>query len=105
MKQFALSIASTLLTIAYPISLSAFAQSNIQGGRTCKVSDPTGTPLNVRLRPKGKIIGKIKNGKNVYMQSVERDATGKPWVLIAVKERGQIVELGYVVREFIGCFN
>jgi hypothetical protein len=105
MKKFALSIAGSLLIIAAPTSFSALAQSDIQGGKTCRVSDPTGTLLNVRSSPNGQIVGKIKNGKNVYIQSVERDAKGKPWVLIAVKERGKLRELGFVLREFIGCFE
>jgi hypothetical protein len=105
MKKFALSIVGALLVVAYSTAFSAFAQSDIQGGKTCRVSDPTGTLLNVRSSPNGRIVGKIKNGRNVYIQSVERDAKGKPWVLIAVKERGQLKELGFVLREFIGCFE
>jgi hypothetical protein len=105
MKKFALSIVGALLVVAYPTAFSALAQSDIQGGKTCRVSDPTGTLLNVRSSPNGRIVGKIKNGRNVYIQSVERDAKGKPWVLIAVKEQGQNRVLGFVLREFIGCFE
>lgn len=105
MKKFALSIVSALLVVADPASYSALAQSDIQGGKTCRVSDPTGTLLNVRSSPNGRIVGKIKNGRNVYIQSVERDLKGKPWVLISVKERGEFRTLGFVLREFIGCFD
>jgi hypothetical protein len=105
MKKFALSIVGALLIVAYPTSFSALAQSSIQGSKTCRVSDPTGTLLNIRSTPNGRIVGKIKNGRNVYIQSVERDLKGKPWVLISVKERGQFRTLGFVLREFIGCFE
>jgi hypothetical protein len=105
MKKFALSIVGALLVVTYPTSFSALAQPSIQGGKTCRVSDPTGTLLNIRSSPNGRIIGKIQNGRNVYIQSVERDLKGKPWVLIAVKERGRFRTLGFVLREFIGCFE
>ena len=31
-------------------------------GDRCKVTDPTGTPLNVRDGPNGKVIGTLANG-------------------------------------------
>jgi hypothetical protein len=70
----------TLLTILslpigiYPGSLSsAQAQGDdIQSGKTCRVTDPTGTPLNARLRPNGKVVNRIKNGRNVYVHMFNR---------------------------------
>ena len=32
---------------------------------TCVIADPTGTPLNIRTSPNGKIVGKIANGERV----------------------------------------
>ena len=36
--------------------------ANAAIGDRCKVTDPTGTPLNVRSAPNGKIIGTLANG-------------------------------------------
>jgi hypothetical protein len=104
MKKLALLLIGSILIDIYPGSFSVLAQ-DIQAGKTCRVSDPTGTLLNVRSSPNGRIIGRIKNGRNVYIQSVDRDPKGKPWVLIAVKERGKLQEIGYVLREFVGCYD
>jgi hypothetical protein len=99
-----LTLLSVLISV-YPGSLSAQAQGNdIQAGKTCRVTDPTGTPLNARLRPNGKIINRLKNGRNVYVQSFASDDEGKPWVLVAIKNQGNYKILGYVLREFISCY-
>src|SRR5690348_10516434 len=37
----------------------------IQRSQTCIVDDPTGTPLNVRERPHGSIVGALRNGTPV----------------------------------------
>ncbi len=105
MNKIALLLTGATFINFYPASLPVFAQENIQAGKTCKVSDPTGTLLNVRSSPNGRIVGRIKNGRNVYVQSVERDLKGKPWVLIAIEERGKLQQIGYVLREFIGCYE
>lgn len=80
------------------------AQGNIQAGKVCRVTDPTGTPLNARLRPNGKVINRIRNGRSVYIQSVASDDEGKPWVLVAIKNQGNYKMLGYVLREFVSCY-
>lgn len=103
MKKLALLTLLSLLISIYPGS-SAQAQSDIQAGRTCRVTDPTGTPLNARLRPNGKIINRLNNGRSVYIQSFASDNEGKPWVLVAVKSQGNYKMLGYVLREFISCY-
>jgi hypothetical protein len=99
-----LTILSLLIGI-YPGSLSAQAQGDdIQSGKTCRVTDPTGTPLNARLRPNGKVVNRIKNGRSVYIQSIDRDDEGKPWALVAIKNQGNYKVMGYVLREFISCY-
>jgi len=45
----------------------------------CKVTDPTGTPLNVRESPNGKIIGTLPNGSTVAIVAEKNAANGKPW--------------------------
>lgn len=74
-------------------STSAFAE-------TCKVTDPTGTPLNVRATPNGKIVSKIKNGTTVSIDDYAFDKKGRPWVYIFDKTG----ERGWVYREFVSCY-
>jgi hypothetical protein len=96
----------TILTIATIFVNSCFSltsQAQEVSGRTCHVADPTGTPLNARLQPNGKIVNRIKNGKTVYAQSISADAEGKPWVLVASKNQGKYKILGYVLKQFVIC--
>ena len=98
-----IAILATLINIK-PGILPAQAQGNIQAGKVCRVTDPTGTPLNARLRPNGKVINRIRNGRSVYVQSFASDDEGKPWVLVAIKNQGDYKILGYVLREFVSCY-
>jgi hypothetical protein len=94
---------ATIISI-YPGLQSAQAERDeSQAGKTCRVTDPTGTPLNARLQPNGKVVNRIRNGRTVYAQSIARDDEGKPWVLVAIKDRGNYKILGYVLREFVSC--
>jgi hypothetical protein len=65
----------------------------------CMVTDPTGTPLNVR-RYDGKIIGNLRNGEIVKVLKTGADAKGKPWAYVAYQTNGE----GWVYREFISCY-
>jgi uncharacterized protein YgiM (DUF1202 family) len=70
----------------------------------CLVNDPTGTPLNVRSAPNGRITGKLRNGSVVQIENYTVDAvSGREWARISVKRKGKYVILGYVFREFITC--
>lgn len=104
MKKLALVTLLALIVGIYPSTQSTSAQDDIQAGKTCTVTDPTGTPLNARLRPNGKVLNRIRNGRSVYIQSFARDSEGKPWVLVAIRDRGNYKILGYVLREFISCY-
>ena len=90
---------ATILAVAILISAGigdACAQSR------CRVMDPTGTSLNLRTGPNGRIIGTLPNGALVSVIDRTTDANGKPWVYIASLETGR--PLGWVFREFIACF-
>ncbi len=80
------------------------AQAQDISGKACRVTDPTGTPLNARLQPNGKIVNRLKNGRTVYAQSISTDNEGKPWVLVAIKSQGNYKIMGYVLREFVSCY-
>lgn len=72
------------------------------GGSRCIVSDPTGTPLNLRERPQGRIIGSLRNGTYVRLVDISYDGLGRPWGFIIGWDSGR--PLGWVFREFISCY-
>jgi len=63
----------------------------------CIVNDPTGTPLNVRASPRGKILDTVSNGTNVVI--VER--RGK-WTAIVIPVVDHI-KGGWVFHQFLQC--
>jgi hypothetical protein len=85
---------------AASLALAALAPGgSAMAAERCKVTDPTGTPLNVR-RADGKIIGVLHNGEIVRILSTGADAKGKPWAYVAYETNGE----GWVYREFISCY-
>ena len=54
-----------------------------QAEKVCKVTDPTGTPLNIRDQPKGRVVSSLKNGIEVYIQEIVRDAQGRSWARVS----------------------
>lgn len=65
----------------------------------CTVNDPTGTPLNVRSRPNGPILGALHNGTPVLLWKLVyvRD---KPWAKITTEGPGKS---GWVFRRYLSC--
>lgn len=68
----------------------------------CRVMDPTGTPLNARIAPNGRIVRTLNNGLLVAVVDTRDDANGRPWAFIVLTDDGK--PLGWVFREFIACF-
>lgn len=68
----------------------------------CRITDPTGTPLNVRQGPQGRIIGTIRNGANVRIAATARDHKGQQWAQIVDGESGRTI--GWVVRAYMSCY-
>lgn len=93
MKKYKILLPTVLLSLLF--ATPAYAQ-------TCKVTDPTGTPLNVRAAVAGKIIGKLANGKVVYITESRYDDKGRPWVLIFDAKTDNYI--GWVFREFVSCY-
>jgi len=52
----------------------SFAQTS------CRIMDPTGTPLNVRTARNGHVAGTLSNGTLVSVLDHASDRGGKPWV-------------------------
>lgn len=85
---------ATALTLTAILPVSAFAE-------TCKVADPSGTPLKYRSAPYGKIIGSLKNGTSVYINGEKYDDNGKLWVRAFSSKTNKF--LGWVYYDYLSC--
>ena len=92
--------ASLLLTLATVLSVQPVQAENV-----CKVTDPTGTPLNVRDQPGGRVINSLRSGREVYIEDIAYDDRGRPWAKISGYYNGQYRVWGWVIREFISCYD
>ena len=70
-----------------------------QDRNSCVVADPTGTPLNIRTSPNGKIVGKIANGERIRI-SDQTTENGKEWAYIS---NAASRPMGWVFRKFLVC--
>jgi hypothetical protein len=66
----------------------------------CLVSDPTGTPLNIRDVPNGRILSALENRTQVNIEDLRSDVRGRSWAKISDSSHKI---LGWVFREFITC--
>jgi hypothetical protein len=69
---------------------------------TCRVADPTGTPLNVRQGPQGRIIGTLRNGTVVRISATARDHKNQVWARIVDGEGRRTI--GWVLRAYMNCY-
>ena len=95
MRKLLLAAVTTLTSLA-AVAPAAAAED------LCRVMDPTGTPLNVRVAPNRQIVGALPNGLLVAVVDTRDDANGKPWAFIVRASDGH--PFGWVFREFIACF-
>lgn len=83
----------TVLALA---STSAFAE-------TCRVTDPTGTPLISVPRPMAKSLAKPKTVQLIYYTDYQNDKKkGCPWVLSFNTKGNKYI--GWVYREFVSYY-
>jgi hypothetical protein len=94
----------SLLCIVFLAAALAFAGAQKANAQRCEITDPTGTPLNVRSAPNGRIVGQIRNGAIVHIVDNATDRKGRAWARIETERRRRFVVLGWVFREFISCF-
>lgn len=71
----------------------------------CKVMDPTGSPLNIRQSPNGKVVNKLKNGREVYITNLSYDNKNRPWAYIEGYYKGDYRYWGWAYREFLSCYE
>jgi len=99
----------TLLTAA-AIALSVTAAN---AAYTCKVTDPTGTPLNVRSEPNGsgKVVRTLKNGTEVIVGPSTEDGRWTQIIIPLPVTKGQKPKLdadglpifdGWVFTDYLG---
>ncbi|WP_219725440.1 SH3 domain-containing protein, partial [Fischerella thermalis] len=86
------------VVVAIATMLTSFP---VKAQTVCKVTDPTGTPLNVRKSPNGQIIGTIENNTEVDIYEIVRDEKNRPWAKVGFEGR----VWGWVFREFISCYQ
>jgi hypothetical protein len=69
----------------------------------CRVADPTGTPLNIRLQPNGEIVATARNGDMilVFRGDEKRDNDGRIWLSVALMTSA--VPDGYVIGSYVRC--
>lgn len=96
-------------SLASTFSLSDFVLiigiSAAHAKRVCKVTNPTGTPLNIRDKPNGKIINKLRNERDVYITDVTYDHKDRPWVFLEGYYQGEYRQWGWAIREFVSCYE
>jgi Bacterial SH3 domain len=78
--------------------LAVLSSPSIAGDGPCMVTDPTGTPLNVRSRPNGQILGALHNDTQVVIMS-SAVVGGKRWVRILPEAGKQ----GWVFGDYVSC--
>ena len=94
----------TIFCFLFLVGVLAFAGVQEAHAQRCKITDPTGTPLNVRASPNGRILRKIANGTIVYIEDTTTDSKGHAWAQISIPVRNGRRTLGWVFREFISCY-
>ena len=82
----------------------ALAAAQDQAAGRCAVTDPTGTPLNLRAAPNGRILATLSNRQTVQFLDQVYDDRGRPWALVRMAGGGGTGVRGYVYREFVSCY-
>lgn len=93
------------IRVFFSVVILIVAGVQVAKAEQCKVTDPTGTPLNVRASPNGKILQTVKNGTIVYEEQTAFDSKNRAWVQISRSTRNGRKILGWVFREFISCYS
>jgi hypothetical protein len=88
-----------ILSLGIVIGLSDVAKSE----QVCKVADPTGTPLNVRETPNGRVINALRQNREVSIIQIDFDNKAQSWALVGGYYQGKYRVWGWVFREFINC--
>ena len=69
--------------------------------RRCVVADPTGSPLNVRHKPNGQVMGTLRNGTIVFLGAPYVDQRKRVWV--EIKSSSDAPPQGWVFLSYLAC--
>jgi hypothetical protein len=86
------------LAVATAVIALGLATESNAALKTCFVADPTGTPLNVRSRPNGNILGALHNDTPVILTELTA-ANGRIWVKVVPNEG----KVGWVFFDYLDC--
>jgi len=96
------SISPIILAFSLACLASLSVGQTARAERVCEVTDPTGTPLNVREYPNGTVINALRNGREVYIHDTSNDGR---WVRVGGYYNGSYRMWGWVFREYISCYD
>lgn len=92
----------TVARLGLVLAATAGGFAGAEAQTRCRIMDPTGTPLNIRETPGGRVVGQLPNGMLVNRAETVRDGRGRAWVFLHSRETGD--PIGWVYREFVACF-
>lgn len=72
----------------------------VKPSENCKVADPTGTPLNIRSRPNGKILFTLRNGTGVGAENLSDD---QKWIEVFPLAGHNKDRKGWAYLDFLDC--
>jgi hypothetical protein len=77
------------------------SEPTVARAATCRVADPTSTPLNVRTTPSGRVVGDLENGSIVRILDERSESGGQTWVYVGRADNG--MPIGWVFRNYLDC--
>ena len=101
-KEFAQGKLGSVQALSLPahFDMSVGFYSNAFAKGRCLVADPTGTPLNVRTEPNGRIVDSLRNG--VLVEIIELGSShGKARAYVGRADSK--LPLGWVFRDYLNC--
>jgi predicted aspartyl protease len=98
-KRLAFLSVLSLVSGVTALCIAGWTEASAQH-RRCRVADPSGTPLNVRTSPNGKVVGTLSNGTLVTVLD-NSTSFGKMWAYVARAE--DQLHLGWVFRDYLEC--
>ncbi len=87
--------------VAFNIVSTGYLFLPQNGGVWCDVSTTSGN-LNVR-NLRGKIVAKLANGQDVWVDGYQSWSDGTEWGRVNVKKGGKLRFLGYASMDYIAC--
>jgi hypothetical protein len=92
-----------IMIFAAFIFVAPFIPARADTSVICRVADPTGTPLNIRLQPNGVIVATARNGDEilVFRGDEKHDDQGRIWLSVALMTSA--APDGYVIGSYVRC--